>query len=112
MHDGPNVLGRLRDFYDGIGSGRDFDECEAVEPRRALIPDYEVYEPPSRWAEDVQFVAFIVMLCLAVLLVLTVLVSVIADGLADVPRFSNIQIILGVGTGLSFMLALLDKLIP
>ena len=71
MHDGPNVLGRLRDFYDGIGGGKDFDDGEAVEPRRALIPDYEVYEPPSRWVEDVQFVAFIVMLCLAVLLVLT-----------------------------------------
>ena len=57
-------------------------------------------------------VAFVVMLCLAVLLVLTVLVSLIFDGRLDVPWFSNIQIMLSVGTGLSFMLALLDKLIP
>jgi hypothetical protein len=46
------------------------------------------------------------------LLVLTVLVSVLADGRLDVPWFLNIQIILGAGTGLSFMLGLLDKPIP
>jgi hypothetical protein len=136
MHDGPSALGHLRDFYDGIGGGRerplddgiggardpdngisarDLDDGEAVEPRRGLIPDYEVYEPPpleSRWLEDVQFVAFLVMLCLAVLLVLTVLISVMANGRLDVPWFSNIQIILGVGTGVSFMIALLEKLLP
>ena len=91
----------------------DFDEGDTVEPRRALIPDYEAYEPPSRWAEDVDSSHSLRCGVWRRFSVLTVLVSVIADGRLDVPWLrSNIQIILGVGTGLSFMLALLDKLIP
>ena len=106
MHDGPNerrhnVLGRLRDLYDGDGA----ESRRAAEPRRELIPEYEVYEPPpSRWQkfrsefDDVQFAAFIVLLCLTALLVLTGLIYVIARSTGlDVPWLKTIAIILSLG---------------
>jgi hypothetical protein len=105
MHDRPTVLGRIRDLW----------EPKAAKPRRELIPEYEMYEPlPSRWEkvrsvgwDDVQFVAFIVMLCLTVPLVLTV----VANGTRlDIPWLSTIQIILGVGTALSLAVAYFDQL--
>jgi hypothetical protein len=108
-----NVLGRLRDFWDdGAPESR-----SAAEPRRALIPEYELYEPPpSRWKklrsefEDVQFVAFIVMLCLAVLFVLTVLIAEIANSTGlDVAWLAIIAIVLGVGALISFAVAFSDK---
>ena len=113
MHDGPNVrpdnvLGRLRDFWDGEAD--EARRAAAVEARRALIPDYEVYEPPpSGWwgkvrsveFEDVQFVAFLMMLCLAALFALTVLIAAIANS----TWLSAIAIILGVGALFSFFVA-------
>jgi len=86
----------------------------AAEPRRALIPDYESYEPPrSRWEkvrwvefEDVQFVAFILMLCLAALFALTVLVAAIANS----ALLSAIAIVLGVGALFSYFVAYSDEL--
>src|SRR5918993_4811656 len=114
MHDGPNVrrtkvLIRLRDFWDSL------DDEETEPARRALIPEYEVYEPPpSRWkrvlsveTKDFRFGAFIVTLCLAALFVPVGLIFLIADitGL-DVPWLSTIAIIMGVGILLSVTFAL------
>ena len=109
MHDRPNVLGRIRDLW----------EPKAAKPRRELIPEYELYEPlRSKWEkgrsvgwDDVQFVAFIVMLCLAVPLVLTVVLTVVANRTRlDIPWLSTIQIILAVGTALSYAVAYFDQL--
>jgi hypothetical protein len=123
MPDGPNVrrhnvLGRLRDWWDSWDrEAADPRRAVAAEPRRALIPDYEVYEPPpSRWkrvrsvdSEDVRFGAFIVVLCLAALLVLTVLIAAIARSTGlDVPWLSTVAIILVVAAFFSFWVAFPD----
>ena len=140
MHDGPNmpgrqwVFGRLRDLYDGRAAepreAHKLPEApkprEAAPPRRALIPEFEAYEPPSRWKKlrsaesehvqfeaykppsrwkrlrsvesvDVQVVAFIMMLGLAVLLGHTVLIAAIANNTGlDIPWLSNIVISLAI----------------
>jgi hypothetical protein len=61
-----------------------------------------------RWVEfeDVQFVAFILMLCLAALFALTVLVAAIANS----ALLSAIAIVLGVGALFSYFVAYSDEL--
>jgi hypothetical protein len=73
---------------------------------------YEPYQqPPSTW-DKVQSFAFAVMLCLAVPLALSVVLSVVANGTRiDGPVLLTIQIILAVGTFLSFIVAYLDILL-
>ena len=174
MHDGPNapgrqnVFGRLRELYDGKGAepheapkpreAAKPREPAQPQPRRALIPEFEAYEPPSKWkrrrsvgsedvqfevyepptrrkklrsvgSEDVQFevyeppsrwkrlrsvqsvdvqvVAFIVMLCLAVLAGHTVLIAAIANSTGlDIPWLSTVAIILGMAAFFCLCVAL------
>ena len=48
------MLGRIRDRWDREAAKADDKAAKAANPRRALIPDYELYEPPppppsSKW---------------------------------------------------------------
>ena len=109
-----SLLGRIRDV---LGRFRDHWEPKPPQARRKLIPEYELYEPPpSRWEkvksvgwDDVQFVAFIVMVCLAVPLALIVVLTVIASGRSFPSWLFTVVIILGVGTLLSFCVAYFDQ---
>ena len=129
MHDRPSLLARIREqWWDGKSATERIENIDrrSARPRRALIehelsepliPEYEPYQPPpsklKKWwdkeyveYEDVQFGAFIVMLCLAVPLALTGVLFVV-DGFVDlgIPWLFTTSIVLLVGTGVSAAIA-------